>query len=246
MANTPQPPFDKDTWRKLIRPAFRIVDSLETNGYGKLEFRIGGGTVLMFRFDHRISKDIDIFTHDAQALSYISPRLNEVAERESRDYEEQPNAVKLTLPHGSVDFIVAAPVMRDAPCQVKRIEGRDVVLDATAEILAKKLMYRAEGFKARDVFDMATVLALDRPSAIAALQATARTRPVLMARLARMAGAPQADLMAGIVLTDAGRAHAPDMVEKLLTAVAEVDGPGPAPQQPRRRAPARRRGGMGM
>ena len=44
MANAPQPPFDKDTWRKLIRPALRIVDSLETKGYGKLDFRIGGGT----------------------------------------------------------------------------------------------------------------------------------------------------------------------------------------------------------
>ena len=38
---------------------------------------IGGGTVLMFRFEHRLSKDIDFFTHDAQWLSLLTPRLND-------------------------------------------------------------------------------------------------------------------------------------------------------------------------
>jgi hypothetical protein len=103
-------PFDKDTWRTLIGPALRVVDSLRHNGYGELDFRLGGGTVLMIRFDHRISKDIDIFTYDAQALSFISPRVNEVAAREAVDYEEQANAVKLVLRDGDVDFIVAGPV----------------------------------------------------------------------------------------------------------------------------------------
>lgn len=55
MTGTP----DKDTWRTLLASAPRIVDSLRTNGYGDLDFRLGGGTVLMFRFDHRVSKDID-------------------------------------------------------------------------------------------------------------------------------------------------------------------------------------------
>lgn len=54
--------LDKTTWQKLIMPALAVIDSLKVNGYGKLVFRLGGGTVLMFRFDHRISKDIDIFT----------------------------------------------------------------------------------------------------------------------------------------------------------------------------------------
>ena len=79
-----------------MRPALKIVDSLETNGYGEPDFRIGGGTVLMFRFDQRTGKDIDIFTHGARTLSYISLRLNVVAERKSRGYEKQPNVAKLT------------------------------------------------------------------------------------------------------------------------------------------------------
>ena len=78
-ARLSQPP-DADTWRRLIGPALRVVDSLRDSGYGELDFRLGGGTVLMFRFGHRISKDIDIFTYDAQALGLLSPRLNEIAE----------------------------------------------------------------------------------------------------------------------------------------------------------------------
>ena len=95
-ADVLQPTFGKDTWRKLMRPALKIVDSLETNGCGDPDFRIGGGTVPMFRFDRRISKDIGILTHGARTLSYVPPRLNEVAERKSRGYEKQPNVVKLT------------------------------------------------------------------------------------------------------------------------------------------------------
>ena len=217
---------DRTTWLKLIGPALRVVDSLQTRGYGKLDFRLGGGTVLMFRFDHRISKDIDIFTFDAQALSFLSPRLNEVAERESLDYAEQANEVKLVLPDGSVDFVVAAPVIPDAPCETITVDGRRVDLDATEEILAKKLMYRADSFKARDVFDMAAALALDRPAAMAALRATARTRPALQARLASMARLPAAGLLEGIVATASGVAYAEKMLGVLGAAIAEADQSG--------------------
>lgn len=111
--------FDQNTWRLLMAPALRVVDSLRHNGYGEFDFRLGG-TVLMFRFDHRISKDIGIFTYDAQALSFISPRLNEVAAQELLSYDEQANAVKLVLPDGDVDFIVAAPVIPGAVCETIR------------------------------------------------------------------------------------------------------------------------------
>ena len=87
---------DRDTWRKLIGPALRIVDSLRHNGYGELDFRLGGGTVLMFRFDHRISGDIDLFTNDAQALGYISPRLNDVAAYGILDCQAALHALRAT------------------------------------------------------------------------------------------------------------------------------------------------------
>ena len=49
MAPTP------DTWRSLLVAALRIVASVR-DSYGPLDMRMGGGTVLMFRFGHRVSK----------------------------------------------------------------------------------------------------------------------------------------------------------------------------------------------
>lgn len=221
---------DRDTWKQLIRPALRIIDSLPDAGYGELDFRLGGGTVLMLRFDHRFSKDIDIFTYDAQALGFISPRLNDTAASETQHYQEQANALKLLLPQGDIDFIVAAPVIPDAPCEPLDIDGRTVKLEATAEILAKKLAYRAESLKARDAFDLAAALRLDRDSALQALRATVHTRPALLTRLNAMAIAPAEDLAKDLLITPSGRSHLPGMVETLLQAVAEVDGT-PAPSQ---------------
>jgi hypothetical protein len=57
------------------------------------------------------------------------------------------------------------------------------------------------------------------------LKATTRTRPALLGRLAGMAAAPEGDLLQAITMTPAGAPHAAGMVARLLTAVAEVDGP---------------------
>ncbi|UBU61945.1 nucleotidyl transferase AbiEii/AbiGii toxin family protein [Acidithiobacillus ferrooxidans] len=43
------------------------IDSLPPH-LPKLEWTIGGGTVLMFQYRHRLSRDIDIFITDAQYL----------------------------------------------------------------------------------------------------------------------------------------------------------------------------------
>ena len=37
----------------------------------------GGGTVLMRRFRHRFSQDVDIFVPDPQYLGYLDPELND-------------------------------------------------------------------------------------------------------------------------------------------------------------------------
>ena len=237
--------LDANTWRRLIGPALRVVDSLRDAGYGELDFRLGGGTVLMFRFGHRISKDIDIFTHDAQALGFLSPRLNEIAEHESSlGYQEQANTLKLLLPDGDVDFIVAAPVIPDALCEAMDFEGRTIMLDASSEILAKKLLYRADTFKSRDVFDMSAALALDRPSVVAALRATRRARPALLRRLTTMTNVQEADLLRDITVTEAGRHHGQGMVARLLATIDEIDTIDDGQPAPRifRRRPGREDG----
>lgn len=65
---------------------------------------VGGGTVLSHYYDHRLSKDIDIFINDPQFLSSLSPRLNEIA-NEAAGYDETGSFISLTFPEGEVDFM---------------------------------------------------------------------------------------------------------------------------------------------
>lgn len=217
---------DPDTWRSLLPAALRIVESLQANGYGPLDFRMGGGTVLMFRWGHRVSKDIDLLIHDARALAYLSPRLNDVAGQGILDDHEQANAIKFVLPSGNIDFIVAGSATRLPPPETLEFEGSRILLDATAEILGKKLLYRAESFKARDVFDMAVALALDRPAALAAIRAAATTRPALLRRLGAMSAEPAGRLAASLLPTDAGAPYVPGMIETVRRAVLDAGSSG--------------------
>lgn len=214
----------KDDWRPLMRQALRVVDSLVDRGYGHLDFRFGGGTVLMLRFDHRLSRDIDLFFDDAQALGFLSPRLNPIAETVARRYQEQANSVKLMLSDGDVDFIVAGTLILTSQRESMDFEGRQVVLDSTAEILAKKLLYRGATFKPRDVFDMAAALSLDAASARHAIDATSSVRKPLLRRLETLAALDQSQLMDDVRPTAVGLQFAAGMVGKLIDAVHSTGG----------------------
>jgi len=140
------------------------------------EWTFGGGTVLMLRHRHRLSRDVDIFLHDAQVLPALSPRLNPEAERLTADYSESATHVKLRLAGGEVDFIVAPRLLGLAPLPLE-FEGRVLAADPSAEIVAKKLFYRCAGLQVRDVLDLAVVLE-GEPEAAALL------RPILRGRAA--------------------------------------------------------------
>jgi len=76
----------RDSWRNVLASAYLLFDDLQAKGFGTPPFSLGGGTVLMLRFEHRLSKDIDLFGYDAQWLSFLSPRLNETAAAMATDY----------------------------------------------------------------------------------------------------------------------------------------------------------------
>jgi acetyl esterase/lipase len=63
-------------WEVLFQRALRLVDDIQRHG-GLADplWTFGGGTVLMFRYGHRLSKDIDIFAPNPQYLGYVTPRL---------------------------------------------------------------------------------------------------------------------------------------------------------------------------
>lgn len=146
-----------DVWESLFPHAFTLMDEVRRHGGIEPAWTFGGGTVLMLRYNHRFSRDIDLFVPDPQYLGYVTPRLSEAAEEITADYIEQGNFVKLVLDAGEID-IVASPNLTDQPFDVWEIMGRPVKVESAAEIVAKKLYHRGDRATARDLFDLAVVI----------------------------------------------------------------------------------------
>jgi hypothetical protein len=198
--------MDENSWKGLLASALSIFDELESRGTGAPDFALGGGTVLMMRYRHRLSKDIDLFLHDAQWLAYLTPRRNDKVAAMARDYSEQANSVKLVLADGDIDFIVSGTVTGDAPNEMLEFQGRTVPLDSSAEILAKKLYFRAALLKPRDLFDLVATHRADPSAAARALAASAPRRAEQMKRVAALRLAPMTTLEKDIVsLGDFGK-----------------------------------------
>lgn len=140
-------------WKILLEKALYM---LQTAGICPDDWLFGGGTALMLYFQHRESKDIDIFLSDAQYLTLLTPRLNNVVLDMSSDYVESSNFLKLRFANGEIDFIIAPHLTRNYYV-TKKILGEKVRVETPEEIVIKKLFYRAEILKVRDVVDVAVV-----------------------------------------------------------------------------------------
>ncbi|WP_326539867.1 nucleotidyl transferase AbiEii/AbiGii toxin family protein [Pseudorhodoferax sp.] len=152
-------PLPSGPWEVLFQRALRLIDGIQHHGGLADPFwTLGGGTVLMFRYGHRLSKDIDIFVPDPQYLGYVTPRLSDTAASLTEAYTEMPGSfVKLQFEEGEVDF-VAAPNLSDAPWEQWEIQGRLVRVETAAEVIAKKMYHRGDRATARDLFDLALVV----------------------------------------------------------------------------------------
>jgi predicted nucleotidyltransferase component of viral defense system len=171
------------TWEILFQRALSLIDSVAASGAVFEPWSFGGGTVLMRRYRHRFSKDIDIFVPDPQYLGYVSPRLNDTAEAMTGDYVEENSSLKLIFPEGEIDFIASAPLTSN-PTVPEQLFGREVRIETPTEIIAKKLWHRGKEFKARDMFDLALV-AKKEPGALKEIRHVLRDRrDVVLARLA--------------------------------------------------------------
>ena len=170
-------------WEKLFGHALSILDESVAAGAPASGWSFGGGTVLMRRYRHRVSRDVDIFVPDPQWLGYVTPRLNAKAESLAPEYVEQATFVKLYFPEGEIDFIVSGR-LTDKPTTVEMLFGRKIQVETSAEIIAKKVWYRAAEFTARDLFDFALV-AHREPEVLAEIALILRARrDALMKRLA--------------------------------------------------------------
>lgn len=61
----------------LLEKAIKI---LEYANIDNSQWSMGGGTILMLNYHHRLSKDVDIFVSNTQYFNGLSPKLNDVAE----------------------------------------------------------------------------------------------------------------------------------------------------------------------
>lgn len=142
-------------WTELFPYALTLMAHLEGQTHAPL-WTFGGGTVLMLRIGHRQSKDIDLFVPDPQYLGYVNPRLSDIAEQVSTDYEENAEFIKFFLPSGEIDIVVGT-ALTDRPFDIVRHAGRDIKVETCAEIIAKKMWHRGNQAKARDLFDLCAV-----------------------------------------------------------------------------------------
>ena len=145
-------------WKDLLPHALSLIEEIKSHGTSDPFWTLGGGTVLMFRYQHRLSKDIDIFVPDPQYLSFVTPRLSDVAAAISDQYvKDQSSYVKLIRPEGEIDF-VASPNLTDSPFEIWHIDGHHIRVETAAEIVAKKLWHRGDRATARDLFDLSLVI----------------------------------------------------------------------------------------
>jgi hypothetical protein len=120
---------------------------------------------------------------DPQSLNYVTPRLNDTAESMTADYVEAANSLKLVFPEGEIDFIASAP-LTSKPTIVERLFDRDIRVETSTEIIAKKIWHRGEHFTARDMFDLALVTEKE-PKALDEIRPILRDRrEILLARIA--------------------------------------------------------------
>lgn len=162
------------SWETLFLRALELIDSVSYAGITLEDWSFGGGTVLMRKHHHRLSKDIDIFVPDPQYLGYLTPRLNTKADSLTTKYFEQANSLKLIFPEGEIDFVASAPLTED-PTVTEELFGRQVEVETSAEIIAKKVWHRGADFTGRDIFDLAMV-AEKEPKALWKIEPVLRDR----------------------------------------------------------------------
>lgn len=150
---------------QMIFPALQILPA-------DLTWSLGGGTALAMWLGHRVSDDIDLFFESSKALKLLSPQQNRLTRNISKRWQEPGHYLKFEVVGiGEIDILVtrewtASPTVHATTGTIA------FDIQRPAEILARKIAYRAIDFKPRDFFDLAAT-ALFAPDEIR------RLRPIL-------------------------------------------------------------------
>lgn len=169
-------------WQALLERALRGIDALEAKGTPLRLYTFGGGTALMVQFEHRRSKDIDLFIHDPQYLPLLSPRTGGEEVWDSQDYDEAAHYLKIRYEEGEIDFIVSDR-LTDITLLDYEFRGWTVPMEHAVEIAIKKMYHRAEGLKPRDIFDVAVIMTRHKDLLVANLHLLREVKGSLVQRL---------------------------------------------------------------
>lgn len=130
--------------------------------FGPRNLQLGGGTALVMRWRHRHSIDVDLFVAPAvyEPVYRRPDSLLQELEKVSLGIEELgvwPSWSRFRFDEGGVS-VMGRPFLTPEPRSHDTVRGTEVVLETTAEILAKKLgprMIGSEVYVPRDVYDLA-------------------------------------------------------------------------------------------
>ena len=78
------------TWETLFLQALKLIDEITKHGRDDPFWTFGGGTVLMLRYGHRFSKDIDIFVPDLNHSVMLLPACPMSPSRSPRTMLRRP------------------------------------------------------------------------------------------------------------------------------------------------------------
>lgn len=170
-----------DTLQELPEQQARLLqESIERLGgvLGPDECILGGGTALAARWRHRESLDIDLFTTGA-IFRRIKPALDECVEgwREEGGLESvrvHPSAVHCTTKDGLEFSLAGGDDITREPVSGERERTAGVRLQATAEIVARKIrarMVNRASYLVRDSYDVVCCLLHDPVAVEEALSA---------------------------------------------------------------------------
>jgi hypothetical protein len=149
--------FPDGPWSLLLDKAYSLFDAIAADGFAPPKWSLGGGTVLMFHYAHRKSKDVDIFIPDPQFLAYINPRTGGRGEDLTSEYKDTAEYVKLFMPEGEIDFVASSTLTKN-PFEEYEVLGRNILLETPIEIVAKKIWHRGDRATPRDLLDLAIVI----------------------------------------------------------------------------------------
>jgi hypothetical protein len=192
-------------WEALFQRALVIIDSVSVAGITLEDWSFGGGTVLMRRHHHRLSKDIDIFVPDPQYLGYLTPRLNAETEALTTKYVEQAQSLKLIFDEGEIDFVASAP-LTERPAVNEFLFGRTVQVETSSEIVGKKVWHRGAAFTARDIYDLSIVTERE-PDALWKIEPVLRERKNVVLQRIVSQDAPLRETFAELEVLDYRRSY---------------------------------------